>query len=240
MKKINLLFASLAFLFISCSKNNPVEPFMQSDSELRANIIGEWSNQYSTIHYYADGTFQNSVYGPSSNNKTIEAVINGNYNIEDGILNYIVSDWEILDDSVKQIPFSISYPKYKLQMTRDLMYVYPLDILTRIGNEGSDIWGDWSSSEWTISYNPQRQNPFIIGDLLWRYNFNQDLMTVTYGTSFPANSDSIFHYTTEVLEYNPPNLSWGLNYEKTIEFNNNKLYMFFKLINQPIPLKKIN
>ena len=167
------------------------------------------------------------------------AVKKGSYKIEDGILSYNVTDWKILNDSVKQMPFLISYPKYKLLMTGELLYFYPLDILVRTENKGSDIWGSWSTSQWTIGYSPNKQNPLTLEELKWKFCFNQDSMTVTYGSKFSDQADTVLPFTTEKISYAPPNLSWGLYFNKTIEFHDDQMYMFQKLESKPVPLKKM-
>jgi len=225
-------------LFYSC-KDNPVVTSLQSDSELKSKIIGKWSNGFITIQYDANGNFQDDInLGDSINNNKTESM-KGTYIIQDGILSYNLSKWEIVDTSVHPGSSSSSIPDYKLQIEGNQLYFYPLDILTRTSGTGDEIWGEWSTTEWTINYYPCQSNPALFGKLENIYKFNKDSMTVMHATRFLDHpADSLF-FMTEKLEYNPPYLNWGYNYHKTIEFHNGHMYLFEKLNETPAPLLKI-
>ncbi|MCK9209874.1 MAG: hypothetical protein M0P61_03445 [Ignavibacteriaceae bacterium] len=258
----------LLLLFIGCSKNNPVEASSPTDSQLKSSIVGTWSNGYITIIYDANGNFQDSVYGVYDSGTKLVELIKGTYEIKSGILTYNVSEWNLINKSDNQtkafskiqigIPnynskniltvkstttgFAIaSYiPNFKIQIqAKNILHMFPLDILTRTGVDKGDIWGEWTTSEWGIAYDTQLQNHGVLGKVQLKYDFNKDSMNVTYGTKFSKDTSETFNYTTEKIEYNAPNLSWGMYYHKTVEFQDGKMYLYEKLDSLPFPLKKI-
>lgn len=259
----------IMFLFFGCSKNNSVEPTATLDSQLQANIVGTWSSDYLKIIYDANGNFLetiNYIFADTSLNQAQAETIKGTYSIKNGILVYNISEWNIMNNSHNKLKelhntmngFQInklydlntvnnstnqlfplaSIPDFKIQFEGDLMFLYPLDILTSkvINNDG--IWGEWSTTKWAIG-GSSSQNSVLLGKLEWRYKFNKDSMTVTYGSKFQMDSSGTYNYQTDTVKYSPPNLSWGQYYNKTVEFHDGQLYMFEKLKNQPKPLKKI-
>lgn len=268
MKKLSLLLISLLFLFTDCSKNNPTEPALPSDAELKSKIIGTWASTYITISYNEDGNFFETVnymvYSDSST--TPPEAIEGSYEIKNGILIYKINDWKRFNNLVKRLIKSdwintglisnkidgrsiildsdneinpIAYfPDFKIQFQGDLLYFHPLSILTSTEANADEIWGDWSTTHWGIGRDSQ--DSIVLGELELKYKFDKSSMTVTYGSKFLTDSLGTFNYQTDTVVYNPPYLSWSKNYNKTIEFNDGQMYMFEKLSASPIPLKKIN
>lgn len=267
MKKLSLLLISLLFLFTGCSKNNPTEPALLSDSELKSKIIGTWASTYITITYNEDGSFFETVnyivYSDSSN--TPPEAIEGSYKIKDGILIYTINDWKrfnninksltksdwtnvglISNDNAERISGQYSdneispiayFPDFRIQFQDDLLLLYPLSILTSSGANTDNIWGDWSTTHWGIGFN--HQGSLVLGELELMYNFDKSTSTVTYGSKFLSDSLGTFNFQTDTVEYNPPSLTWGKNiYNKKIEFHLGNMYMFENLISL-IPLKKI-
>jgi hypothetical protein len=267
MKRLSLLFISMLYFFIGCSKNNTTEPSLKSDSELKSEIIGTWASPYITVSYNENGSFIETVnyivYSDSST--TPPEAIQGSYEIKDGILMYKISDWKRfsnlskkllksdlinnglipnkidgkskMQDSGNEINPIASFPDYKIQLQGDLLYYNPLSILTSTGANADEIWGDWSTVHWAIGRD--NQGSLVVGKLELIYKFDKSSMTVTYGSKFLLDSLGTFNFQTDTVEYNPPDLAWGnKNYNKTIEFHNGEMYMFEKLISQ-IPLKKI-
>ncbi len=258
----------LLLLFVGCSKNNPIETSSPTDSQLKSSIVGTWSNGYITINYDANDNFQDSIYIVYDSVTIQKEIIKGTYEIKNGILSYNVSEWNLFNKSANQakgfnkiqtgIPnynsknfltlqspttgFAIaSYiPNFKIQIQdKNLLFMFPLDILTRTGVDKGDIWGEWATSEWGMAYDTQLQNHGVLGKVQLRYDFNKDSMTVTYGTIFSKDSSGTFNYLTEKIEYKAPNLSWGMYYHKTVEFQDGKMYLYEKLDSLPFPLKKI-
>jgi hypothetical protein len=266
MKNIILLSLSLLFLFIGCSKNNPVEPALHSDSELKSKIIGTWASSYITISYNEDGSFLETInyiiYSDSST--TPPEAIQGSYEIKDGILIYKISDWKrfnnlakrliksdwinnglisneidersIVQDSNNEINPIGYFPDFRIQIQGDLLYFYPLSILVSAEPNNEGIWGDWSTTHWAIGID--QQDSIILGEFELKYKFDRNSKTVSYGSKFLIDSLGTYNYQTDTVEYDPPNLSWGNIYNKTIEFHNGEMYMFEKLISR-IPLTRI-
>lgn len=267
MKNLILSCLFILLLILGCSEKNPTEPKTFTDSELKAKIVGAWSNDYLTFNFDASGNFQESFNYYYQDTVIQDAeIIRGTYDIRDGILMYTnITEWTISNtfpnkirelDAVlnrtsikifdaEKTPFEsnnaigvlYSVPNYKILINKDLLYFYPLDILTGIGESTNSLWGEWTTFQWSIGYDTEIPN-YMFGKLDLEYNFNIDSMTVTYGTRFSADTSAVFYFTTEPLVYNPPDLSWGTNYNKTIEFHNGQIYMFEKLSRTPIPLKK--
>lgn len=266
MKRLFLFLISMLFFFNGCS-DNPTEPLMRSDSELKSKIVGTWASTFITITYNEDGSFFETVnyivYSDSST--TPPEAIEGSYTIKDGILNYVVSDWKRFNDINKTLSKSdwtsvglisndiaertlgqysdneispIAYlPDYKIQFQDDLLYFHPLSILTSTGTNNDNIWGDWSTMYWGLGID--HRDSLVLGELELQYKFDKSTSTVTYGSKFLSDSLGTFNYQTDSVEYNSPNLTWGKNiYNKNIEFHSGKMYMFENLISQ-IPLKKI-
>jgi len=269
MKYLFFSLIVLYLLFAGCSKNNPTEPPLQSDSELKSNIIGTWSNAYVTISYNEDGSFfwtiNYIIYSDSST--TPPEAIQGTYDIKNGILIYQVSEWKIfnkvkkrltkfdrinsgiisnemddrsiMEDSDNELWPIYSIPDFRIQFQGDLLYNYPLSILISTGASTDGIWGEWSTTHWAIGSGLGIQDSLVLGKLGWRYNFDKSSMMVSYGFKFLIDSLGTFYYQTDTVKYNPPDLSWGYNYKKTIEFHNGQMYMFEKLTRPTIPLKRI-
>ncbi len=261
---LSLLF----FFSACNKNENPVEPSTYSDSELRSKIIGTWASNYVTVTFREDGTFFNTInyiiYSDSST--TLPGAIQGNYEIKDGILSYEITDWKrfsilpkslnkselinsvffsreikrinTTEDSENKIyPISFS-SDHKIQFQDDLLYFYPVDILTSLGSNTEDIWGEWSTLHWGIG-SRDGQDSTILDQLELRYKFDKNSMTVTYGYKFISDTLGSFDCQTDTVKYNPPDLTWYKNqYKKTIEFHNGKMYMFEK-VTSPIPLTKV-
>ncbi|MBE0572067.1 MAG: hypothetical protein IH618_11030 [Ignavibacteriaceae bacterium] len=267
MKNLILSSLLLILLIIGCSENNSIEPITYTDSELKAKIIGTWSSDYLTFNFDASGNFKETFNYYYQDTVIQEAeIIKGTYDIRDGILMYTnITEWTINNTFPNKIRESnealnrtssntfdagktsfvlnneigviYSVPNYKILINKDLLYFYPLDILTGIGENTNSLWGEWTTFQWSIGYDTEIPN-YVFGKLDWEFNFIKDSMMVTYGSKLSMDSSGVFHYTTEPLVYNPPDLSWGTNYSKTIEFHNGQIYMYEKLSSTPIPLKK--
>ncbi|MFA7419825.1 MAG: hypothetical protein WCZ90_09080 [Melioribacteraceae bacterium] len=209
----------------------------------------------------------NYIYADNSLNQEQAETIKGTYNIRKGILMYNISEWKvtntspnnleehhktmhgfqinkmyrmnIVNNSTNQLSLIASIPDFKIQFEGDLMYFYPLDILTSNGTNNEGIWGEWFTTQWAIGRSSNSQNSILLGKLEWIYKFNKDSMTVTYGSKFQMDSSGTYNFQTDKVKYSLPNLSWGEYYNKTIEINDGQIYMYEKLKTSPMPLKKM-
>ena len=236
MKYLFLSILPLLLVIISCSENEPTEPTTYTDAELRAKIVGTWSNEFGSTIFEANGNFTingdiDYSFGDSIYNDLYE--IKGTYEIENGILIKNIAEWTVINSS----PFGSGFfpPATKIVFVRNFLYSYQLEICTRIGDDTDSLWGDWYTFFWTHKYS----DPQEFGKLEQTYNFNKDSMTVTTGYRYPFDSSAVF-YQTEPLTYNPPELSWTNNIPRTVEFHGGQMWMFYELSSPPIPLKKMN
>ena len=266
MKWLFFSFLPLIILIIGCTEDNVVEITTNSDSELKAKLVGTWSTDYLSITYDSESNFQETI-DYVYNDTTIHhaEIIAGTYDINNGILMYKVTNWNINYPSSNERPqelpdriqvyklyagetvpdlnkgflISSSIPDFKIQIENDLLYFYPVDILTGVDSNTTSLWGKWKTFQWTNAYNTENQD-YILGELEWEYNFNQHSMNVNYGAKFSVDSSTVIGYQTKSITYDPPNLSWGEYSKYTIEFHDGQIYMFYKLSHSPIPLKKEN
>src|ERR1035437_7513905 len=118
------LFVVPAMVLFNSCKDNPTVTSLQSDSELKSKIIGTWSNGFITIQYDANGNFQDDISLSDSINNNKTESMKGTYIIQDGILSYNLSKWEIVDTSVHpgSSSSSSSIPDYKLQIEGNQLY----------------------------------------------------------------------------------------------------------------------
>ena len=158
-------------------------------------------------------------------------MIKGAYLIENGILTKNINEWMV----ISTIPFSGGFfsPSTKIIIMNNLLYMVPIEICNRIGDDADSLWGEWHTFYWTHKY----PEPDVFGKQEQTFNFSQDSMTVTTGYKYPFDSSAIF-YQTDSLYYNLPEISWTrTNITRSIDFRNGQLYMFYKL-NQPHPFVK--
>jgi hypothetical protein len=235
----HLLFFSLPLLliFISCSNDNLIDPIANTDSELKERIIGTWSNEYGTYKFYIDGHFQETIdidYTLGDTTAKQMEILTGTYEIKGGILSKSITEWNIINNSFMGGGFFS--PTSKIIIAKSLLYSYPVEICTRIGNDSDSLWGEWYTFHWTHHYS----DPELFGMREQTYNFSRDSMMVTIGHSSTLDSTGVIYYETKQLSYNPPELIWDENLTFVTEFHNGQLWLFYKL-NQPLtPLKKQN
>ena len=113
------------------------------------------------------------------------------------------------------------------------MYLYPLNILTRIGNGVDSIWGNWYTFNWYHNYNDQ----LIFGKFEETYNFNKDSLIVTLGSRY--DSSGVYSYYTLPFTYSPPEISWDINSTWIVEFHSGQMWLYYKLNQHPTPLRKV-
>jgi len=235
VKMKNLIFSSLSIvlLIVGCSENEPTEPTTYTDTELKEKIIGTWFNDYGNIKFKPDGNFTNYVdidYTIDDSTITQTELLRGTYDIIGGILRYNVTDWYINNG----YGGGGSIPNFEIKFEGNLLYLYPLDILTRVGNGPDSLWGEWYKFNWYHDYS----DPQLFGKLEQTYNFKKDSMIVTVGVRY--DSSQVYFYFSRPIVYNPPEVSWDGNATWITEFHNGQLWMFYKLNQPPIPLKKQN
>lgn len=236
MKHLLLFLPALLFIIISCSDNESTEPFTYTDAELKAKIIGKWSNVYTSINFKADGSFTENIdidYTVSDTIVNQSEVISGTYEIENGILSKNIIEWDIINNSF--LGGGYMPPASKIIFVKNLLYSYPLEICTRTGDDTDSLWGEWYTFFWMHEYS----DPQAFGKLQQTYNFNEDSMTVTTGSRYPFDSSAVFYYQTDALTYNPPEISWENNIPRIIEFHGSQMWMYYKLNQPPTPLKKV-
>lgn len=236
MKYLFLFFLPLLFIIISCTDNEPTEPTTFTDAELKAKIIGTWSNAYISINYEANGNFSENVdidYTLEDSTYNQSEIIKGTYEIENGILRQYLTEWKIINFT----PFGSGFvpPASKIIFSKDFLYSYPLNILTRIGEDSDSLWGEWYTYDWTHHYS----DPDVFGKLEQTFNFNKDSMTVTWGLKVSYDSSQGYYYQTDSLTYNPPDISWDIGIPRTIEFQNGQMWLYYKLSQPLTPLKKV-
>lgn len=234
MKHLLLFLPALMFIIISCSENEPTEPTTYTDAELKAKIIGTWSSDFGNIKYKSNGTFTEYVdidyiIGDTIVNQT--ELIKGTYDIIDGILRFTnVNEWYVSNGYGS----GGSIPNFEIKLEGDLLYLYPLNILDRVGNGNDSLWGEWYTFNWYHNYN----DPNLFGKLEQTYNFNKDSMIVTLGIRY--DSSQVYYYYSSPIVYNPPEVSWDGNSTWITEFHGGQMWMFYKLNQPPTPLKKVN
>ena len=237
-----LSFAYIVFLifFVGCTKDNPTESSIMSDSQLKSNIVGTWANDNLTITYDVNNNFQENIHFVLSDSSTSQSeIIKGTYNIKDGILFYNVSDWNILDTSAYPNGLFSSIPQYKIKFSNDRLYFYPLLVLTKLSGNDNDIWGNWRTTFWSLDYYRGNISPALLAEQQTIYKFEKDSSVVYYGTSLAGEPVDSAHFSSAKVQYSPPNLSWDYNNNKTIEFHNGQMYMFEKLNSALLPLTKV-
>jgi hypothetical protein len=237
MKRLILFLPALLFIIISCSDNEPTEPITYTDAELKAKIVGTWSNDYISIKFDANGNFVEDIdidytYGDTTINQ--KEVIKGSYEIENGILRKNITGWDIINNSF--LGGGYMPPASKIIFVRNFLYSYPLEICTRMEDGTDSLWGEWYTFFWMHEYS----DPQAFGKREQTYNFNKDSMTVTTGFRYKLDSSAVFYYQTDPLTYNPPEVSWENNIQRSIEFYNGQMWMYYKLDQPPTPLKKEN
>jgi hypothetical protein len=233
MKHLLFLSLPLLLIIISCSENGPIEPTIYTDAELKEKIIGTWFNGYGSIKYKPDGNFTQYVdidYIIHDSTITQTELLRGTYDISEGILRYNISEWYIINGYGS----GGSIPNFEIKFEGNLLYLYPLNILTRVSNGPDSLWGEWYTFNWYHDYS----DPQLFGKLEHIYNFREDSMIVTLGVRY--DSSQVYFYQNNPLIYNPPEISWDGSSTWITEFHNGQLWLFFKL-NQPLtPLKKQN
>lgn len=251
------------FFAVSCSEQNTTQPVPDPDSDLKSEIVGTWSRDFLVISYNNNNEFQRTqTYTFADTSLTQQEVIKGTYDIKNGILLYDVSEWygypyllfnsnsettghkgfinkiqnryQYGQSAVGYSPI-ISMPQYKIQIDSDLLYFYPVDILVSTSGDPSDIWGEWTTSQWALGNSSENPDSVILGKLEWKYIFDKDAETLTHGFRFPANSGGLYTLRTDTITYSPPDLSWGNYAHRKIEFHEGKMYMFYVLSEIPAP-----
>ncbi|OQY73113.1 MAG: hypothetical protein B6D44_08220 [Ignavibacteriales bacterium UTCHB2] len=233
MKHLLLFLPALLFIIASCSENEPTEPTTYTDAELKSKIVGTWFDEYGNIKYKPDGNFTNYVdidYTINDSTITQTELIKGTYDIIDGILRYTnVNEWYVINGYGS----GGSIPNFEIKLEGDLLYLYPLNILDRVGNGADSLWGEWYTFNWYHIYN----DPTLFGKLEQTYNFSKDSMIVTLGVRY--DSSQVYYYDSRPLVYNPPEVSWDGNSTWITEFHGGQMWMFYKLNQPPKPLKKV-
>lgn len=236
MKNLILSCLVILLLILGCSENNPTEPKTFTDAELKAKIVGKWSNDYTSISYDANSNFVENIdidytFGDTIVNQS--EIMKGTYEIENGILRKNITEWTVINNSF----YGGGYmpPESKIIIVGNFLYSYPLEKCTRIGDNSDSLWGEWYTFFWTHEY----LDPQAFGKIDQTYNFNKDSMTVTTGYRYQFDSSAVF-YQTDPLTYNPPEISWTNNIPRTVEFHGGQLWMFYRLNSPPTPLKKIS
>ena len=190
----------------------------------------------------------------------------GKYDIIDGVLWYTdISEWfkdyisqmrtqesaEYLNgDQIKKIdeninPYTLindtaviaSLPEFKIKITNNLLYLYPLEVLTPIDTFTNSIWNNWTRVYWVLGVDNETQT-YLPGKGITTYNFREESNTLTYGVNNPFDTSSSFRYYTIPIIYNPPEVIIE-NFTYLIEFQNNEMWLNLKLSNDPIPLMKM-
>lgn len=238
MKYIAVFFLIPLFFFVGCSKNNPTEPSVLSDSQLKSKIVGTWENEYLTIVYNENNNFQETIHFVAQDSTFGQSeIIKGTYTIKDGILFYNINDWEIVDTSAYPNGLFSSIPEFKIKIEGDKLSFYPLFVLTRLSGNDNDIWGEWITTFWSMAYRTGHSPALLEEQTIFK--FIEDSLTVYYGTSAAGEPIDSVQYTSAKIQYNPPNLSWSPNYNKIIEFHNAQMYMFEHLNSTQLPLTKV-
>ena len=183
MKHLLFLTLFLLLIIISCSEKGPTEPATYTDNELQSKLVGTWSNDYISIKYKSNKTFTENIdVDYIINDSTISQteVIKGTYDIIDGVLRYTnITDWY----ANGEMGSGSSIPDFEIKLEGNLMYLYPLNILTRIGNGVDNIWGNWYTFNWYHKYNDQ----LIFGKFEETYNFNKESLMVTLGSRYDSS-----------------------------------------------------
>jgi hypothetical protein len=143
----------------------------------------------------------------------------------------------IIGSTNKLFPYA-SVPSFKIEFQEDLLYSYPVNILTSTNNSKDEIWGEWSTESWAIGWSYETQSSFLLGKQEDIYIFDKDSMQINYRTRFSVDNSGEFDFRKENIEYNHPNLNWG-NYKKKVEFYNGKIYLFENRNKSTIPVQKI-
>lgn len=223
MKNVILSCLTILLIIFGCSEKEPTEPITYTDSELKAKIIGTWLNDFESYNFDENGNFTKNIYAET---------IKGTYDIVDGILTYnSITEWN-LDTSKHYESFGLLL--YKLSFNRDKLYLYPISILTRIGEDTDSLWGEWYTFNWAHKY----ADPQTFGKFENTYEFNKDSMMVTILGSISFDSSEVFPSTFPIT-YNPPELIIDDSPTITIvEFHTAKMWWFYKLDEPPIPLTK--
>jgi len=233
MKYLLFLSLPLLVLIVSCSENG-TGPITYTDAELKEKLVGSWSNAYGSVDYEVNGDFVENWdfdynLGDSIVNQT--EIMRGSYEINHGILKQNITQWSINNG----VGGGNMLPAYKIVFTRNLLYLYPVEICTRIGDNTDSLWGEWYTFFWTHKYS----EPEEFGKLEQTYNFNKDSMRVNVGFRSSFDSTGVFYYQSDSLIYNPPEVSWSNNnISRNLEFHGGQMYMFYKLDYPPNPFIK--
>lgn len=166
--------------------------------------------------------------------------IKGTYTINNGILTYNVKEWNIIDSSAYPNGSFSSMTDQEIQFEGNQLYLRPLNKLTRISGTGDNIWGEWYSTSWSISYFPSKIDPAVLYNEETIYKFNKESMTISYGIEKSGEPIDSVHFATDKIEYNLPNIRWGLNNDREIKFYNGGNNMLLKTKFSVLPLTKVN
>jgi len=123
MNHLNFFLLPLLLLIISCSEKEPTETTTYTDTELRAKIVGTWSNVYTNIKFESNGNFTENIdinytFGDTMVNQA--ELIKGTYMIESGILSKNIDEWIIINNS--NLGMGYIPPASKIIIDQNLLY----------------------------------------------------------------------------------------------------------------------
>jgi len=235
MKHILFFSLPLLLLIIGCSENE-TGPITYTDAELKEKLVGTWENNYTTVVFEGNGNYTQNIYIAYIMGDTVDPqieVVKGTFNIENGVLNRNITEWNIVNQSQLQGSSGMNLTA-EVIFVRNTLYLNNFNKLVRIGDNPDSIWGEWYTTELVHDY----FEPEEFGLLEHTYYFNKDSMSVRIGSRSYTQQD--YSYNTYLLTYNPPEISWENHIPRLIEFYNNQIKMFYKHTNLPKPLVRQN
>jgi hypothetical protein len=249
--KIGLPLLVLVFLFHNCSNNSNPVTSQKNENDLRLErlLVGKWKSLGDEVrHFNEDGTFVDTTISNrvtwggyltvctelDSNDYFLNRIVNGNYEVINGILKMRPIEY-LIDCNPLKAPASYIYFDSQIEFSGDTLKSRQFIQWKKKSEITNGIYGSWESKYWVWAYHDDLTNgagPQLVTHSLIIFPdstfFHERIVGLPYSGTLWRRE----------FTYDPPNLFLVIGNEKFIvSFSENKMnwldntftYLFFRL-----------
>lgn len=222
------LFLLLVPFFIVCDVNTTKD----EEPELEELILGRWDSGNTIRHYAPDGTYKDTVYSEHPPMDTVEGsecrqmindstyiqqVIEGEYSVQDSIIQLTPKTIPVYCISVFKVHINRMYPMLA-EFVQDTLQLAALRSFERISGSAQDIYGEWSSSNPAMIFNPEYDDKYITDSITDRFTFPDDSSHFHQLTDAPYDyygSKSSYYYVHPEFSINQGaySITWLVSFD---------------------------